>query len=223
MSTVLGGILPSTVAVAEAFVDPPEAVLLPEEEAVVAAAGDKRRREFTTVRHCARQALATLGRPPAPILPGRKGAPSWPAGVVGSMTHCAGYRAAALAEATQITSIGVDAEPSEPLPEGVLDIVARPAELAHLEALSRVAPELCWDRLLFTAKEAVYKTWFPLTGRWLSFEEAEIAFDPVAMTFVATLLVPGPVLGAGPVDRFHGRFAVANGLALAGIAIGLIH
>jgi 4'-phosphopantetheinyl transferase EntD len=85
------------VACAESFVDPPEAVLFPEEEAVIARAVPKRRQEFTTARHCARTALATLGAPPAPILPGEMGAPTWPPGYVGTMTHCAGYRAAAIA------------------------------------------------------------------------------------------------------------------------------
>ena len=72
------------------------AVLYPEEEAVVAKAVDKRRREFAVVRSCARRAMEKLGVPPQPVLPGERGAPGWPAGLVGSMTHCDGYGAAAL-------------------------------------------------------------------------------------------------------------------------------
>src|SRR5262245_28830029 len=95
-------LVPGAVTAVEAFVDPPDATLFPEEEAVVRAAVDKRRREFTTARVCARAALAKLGYPPIPILPGKRGAPTWPDGVVGSMTHCAGYRAAAVARATEV-------------------------------------------------------------------------------------------------------------------------
>jgi hypothetical protein len=84
-------LLPDTVSAVEAFADPPDAFLFPEEEAVVRNAVDKRRREFTTARVCARAALAKIGYPAAPILPGLRGSPGWPAGVVGSMTHCAGY------------------------------------------------------------------------------------------------------------------------------------
>ena len=51
-------LLPGTAAVAEAFDDPPDAVLLPAEEALLVNAVEPRRREFRTVRHLARQALA---------------------------------------------------------------------------------------------------------------------------------------------------------------------
>ena len=73
--------------------DPPGGVLFPEEERVVANAVAARRRDYTTVRTCARACLERLGYPPVPILPGVGGAPSWPAGVQGSMTHCIGYAA----------------------------------------------------------------------------------------------------------------------------------
>ena len=82
-------VLARGVASVEAFCDPPDAVLYPGEAELVARAVDKRRREFCTVRHCARQALRQLGLPPAPVLRGERGEPRWPAGVVGSMTHCA--------------------------------------------------------------------------------------------------------------------------------------
>ncbi|WP_158717200.1 4'-phosphopantetheinyl transferase family protein [Streptomyces sp. NRRL F-4474] len=78
------------------------------------AAVAARRREFATVRRCARQSLAALGIPPMPLLPGERGAPLWPRGTVGSMTHCLGYRAAAAARADEITALGIDAEPHQP-------------------------------------------------------------------------------------------------------------
>lgn len=73
-------ILPSTVMATESFDDPVGADLYPAETTLVAASVDKRRREFTTVRHCARQALAALGLPPAPILSGTRRAPVLPSG-----------------------------------------------------------------------------------------------------------------------------------------------
>ena len=60
--------------------------------------------------------------------PGAKREPLWPAGVVGSITHCDGYRAAAVARATDLATVGIDAEPHEPLPDGVLAAIALPAE-----------------------------------------------------------------------------------------------
>jgi 4'-phosphopantetheinyl transferase EntD len=148
---VIEQILPAAVTAVEAFTDPPDVLLFPEEEALVAQAVDKRRREFATARGCARSALATLGFAAAPILTGDKGAPQWPAGVVGSITHCAGYRAAAVARSDQVRSLGVDAEPDDVLPHGVLDVVSLPAERDRLWQLTAAAPGTCWDRLLFSA------------------------------------------------------------------------
>ncbi|MGZ9935080.1 4'-phosphopantetheinyl transferase family protein [Streptomyces sp. NC-S4] len=172
---LIGGILPAAVAVSEAFADDPAAFLFPEEEAAIARAVPGRRREFATARLCARRALAELGRPPAPLLPGPRGAPSWPAGVVGSLTHCEGYRAAAVARRGDLAGLGIDAEPHRPLPAHVLEAVAVPAEHARHRVLSATVPQVCWDRVLFCAKEAVYKAWFPRTGLPLEFGEADIA------------------------------------------------
>jgi 4'-phosphopantetheinyl transferase EntD len=217
ISLVIETLLPDAAAVVEAFDDPPEAVLYPQERAVVDRAVDKRVREFTTVRHCARQALARLGVAPAPILPDPRGAPQWPKGVVGSMTHCDGYRAAVVARSADLASLGVDAEPHAPLPPDVLAVVSLPTERERLAQLAVRHPDVCWDRVLFCAKEAVYKVWYPLTGAWLDFEQAQIAFDQT--TFHARLLVPGPFVGATRLSAFTGRWKVQDGLVFTAIAI----
>lgn len=213
-------ILPAAVIAVEAYDDPPDVVLFPEEEQVIAKSVEKRRREFTTARHCARQALARLGLPPAPILPGERGAPGWPNGVVGSMTHCAGYRAAVLARDTDIVTVGIDAEPHEPLPNGVEKAVTRPEERVHLAELAAVDATVHWDKLLFAAKESVYKAWFPLTHKWLGFEDARVTFDP-AGTFEAELMVPGPVVESGTLAGFSGRWLVDKGLAITAISLAV--
>lgn len=212
-------ILGAGVAAAEAFEDLPGVVLFPEEDEVVAKAVDKRRREFATARACARKALAALGQPSAPIVTGYRGAPQWPPGVVGSITHCDGYRAAAVARAADVTTLGVDAEPDEPLPDGVLDLVAGPEEQAWLAGKGATTAGPCWDRLLFSAKESVYKAWFPLTRRWLDFSDATLTFDPMTSTFTARLLVPGPVVGDRQVAEFAGRWLARDGLVLTAIVL----
>ncbi len=206
-------ILPSWVASSECFEDPPDVVLFPEEEAAVARAVDKRRREFGTARHCARRALADLGLPPVPILPGERGAPGWPAGVVGAITHCAGYRAAAVS--LEALTVGIDAEPHEPLPDGVLGAVSLPEERA---AIAELDDGVHWGRLLFSAKESVYKAWFPLARRWLGFEEAHLTFSSSG-TFTARLLVPGPRVEGQELTGFTGRWLVSDGLVVTAIAV----
>ncbi|WP_406673162.1 4'-phosphopantetheinyl transferase superfamily protein [Nonomuraea sp. N2-4H] len=194
---------PQVVAVESRDDDDLDGVLFPEEEALVARAVDKRRKEFAAARICARRALALLGRPPAPILSGSRGEPLWPDGIVGSITHCAGYRGAVAAVRSEVASIGIDAEPDGPLPDGVLDAVALPEESVLVR--ERAGQDgVHWDRLLFCAKEAVYKTWYPLTGRWLGFEEARIDLvaDPAPAVVSGTESTPGsapaPAPGSAP-------------------------
>jgi 4'-phosphopantetheinyl transferase EntD len=216
---VIGDILPPPVAVEEAFGDLPGTVLFAEEEAVIARAVDKRRREFTTARACARTALGKLGLPPVPILPGFRGAPQWPAGVVGSITHCDGYRACAVARDSDIVTIGLDAEPHDRLPDGVLDAVSLAPERERVAELTAAVPGVCWDRMLFCVKESVYKAWFPLTNRWLGFEQARVDFDPASESFTAQLLVSGPVVNGRTLTGFTGRWLVSQGLIVTAIVI----
>jgi 4'-phosphopantetheinyl transferase EntD len=216
---VIEDILPPQVAVAEEFGDVEDVTLFPAEEAVIARAVGKRRREFITSRACARAALAKLGLPPVPIVPGLRGAPQWPAGVVGSITHCAGYRASVVARDQDVVTVGVDAEPHDKLPDGVLHAVSSGAEQAGLAALAARRPDVHWDRLLFSAKESVYKAWFPLTRRWLGFEEAHIDFDPAHGTFTARLLVDGPVVNGTQLTGFDGHWLVSRGLLSTAITI----
>ncbi|MFI7358413.1 4'-phosphopantetheinyl transferase [Streptomyces avidinii] len=229
-------ILPTAVAYAESFADVPESTLLPEElEALGAARHEGRRREFTTVRDCARRALADLGVPPVAVLPGERGAPVWPHGVVGSMTHCPGYRAAAVASRTRVRAVGIDAEPHEALPGRVLEAVARAEELERLAALTAGCPQVHWDRLLFCVKESVYKAWFPMTRRRLGFGDASVSFDRAAGTFRAELVETGGAGGAGgtaaisviaegdgepPVPlHYEGRWAATPELLLAATVV----
>ncbi|MGF1343531.1 4'-phosphopantetheinyl transferase family protein [Streptomyces flavovirens] len=219
-------LFPDSVVAVESYGDDgaDQAPLHPGEEAVVARSVDKRRREFTAVRTCARRAMEKLGVPPQPVLPGERGAPRWPDGLRGSMTHCDGYRAAALVRATDLASLGIDAEPHGPLPEGVLRSVALPVEQERLALLATRLPAVHWDRLLFSAKESVYKAWFPLTGMWLGFEEADIEIHPDPGTepcgrFRARLLVPGPVVGARRLGHFDGRWIVRQGLVTTAVTV----
>jgi 4'-phosphopantetheinyl transferase EntD len=219
---VIEELLPAWAVAEHTFADTlgdPAAVMFPEEAARVARAVPKRRREYATVRVCARTALSRLGYAPAPLLSTKRGAPLWPAGVVGSMTHCDGYRAAAVARGTTAASIGIDAEPNGPLPAGVLDQIALPAERDRLGGLAARHPSTHWDRLLFSAKESVFKTWYPLTGRELDFCEADLTIAPTDGTFTARLLVPGPVVAGRRIDMFTGRWAAGNGLVVTAIAL----
>ncbi len=180
--------------------------LFAEEAHALGAAVGARRREFETGRACARRALARLGLPAVAIAGGSRGEPLWPAGFVGSITHCAGYRACAVARSDDILALGIDAEPDAPLPAGVLAAVASAAER---RALAAHEPGIRWDRVLFSAKEAVFKAWYPLTGAALGFEDADVRIDAGAATFTASLRD----------GELRGRWGVRDGIVATAVAV----
>ena len=168
---LIGSILPAAVIGVEAFGDEGAGPLFPQERETVRRAVPGRVAEFTTVRHCARRALQGLGIEPVPIPTSPSRAPVWPPGVVGSLTHCAGYRAAAVAWGADAATIGIDAEPDLPLPGDTLSVVASASER---DALAALPAGPAWDRLLFSVKESMFKAWHPLMGEWLGFEDADV-------------------------------------------------
>jgi 4'-phosphopantetheinyl transferase EntD len=220
VSSLLPDTLVDAMAYAELYSDPPDLMPLPEEEPLIARSVAKRRNEFVTVRYCARQALGELGLPPVPILKGDKGEPCWPDGVVGSLTHCEGFRGAVVARRSDVRTVGIDAEPHDVLPKGVLDAISLPGERAELGALPA---GLHWDRILFCAKEATYKAWFPLTHRWLGFEDAQITFtvddSGDTGTFESRILIDPAAESGAPLSALSGRWTVRAGLALTAIVL----
>ncbi|MET8871159.1 4'-phosphopantetheinyl transferase superfamily protein [Nocardia sp. NPDC004604] len=210
---LLGNLLPEPeLHTAEIIGHDPTASLLPEERAVLLSekTADVRVREATNGRTAARRALQSLGIPETPILRGPKGEPLWPAGVVGAITHKEGYYAAVVADAAHIRSIGIDAEDNGPMSEGAMRIAARPEEQVWLAEVGR-HDGVHWDRVLFSAKESVYKAWYQLTGRSkIGFRDALLTFDIDAGTFHAQLFVDGTAISGSPVTEMSGRFVVCD-------------
>ena len=224
-TTMINPLLPAGVASAESFGDPAGLTALPAEESTIGRAVEKRRKEFITARSCARVALGELGIDPVPIMRGEKDMPLWPDGIVGSITHTNGYRAAIVAHGLAVRSLGIDAEPHEPLPDGVLDLTS----IAEERDVLASRPEgLHWDRLLFCAKETTYKAWFPLTRRWLGFEDAHITFEQSGEldgggahgTFSSRILIdPAAADGGPPLLELPGRWLIARGFITTTIAL----
>jgi 4'-phosphopantetheinyl transferase EntD len=140
--------------------------------------------------------------------------------VVGSLTHTQGYRGAVVGRSASVRSVGIDAEPHGVLPDGVLNAISLPAERYEIGAHPG---GLHWDRILFCAKEATYKAWFPLTERWLGFEDAHITFDVdpsgVSGTFVSRILIDPAARFGPPLTELAGRWSVGGGLALTAIVL----
>jgi 4'-phosphopantetheinyl transferase EntD len=215
----LEALLPAGASAAATRADVSGVPLFPEEEAAVRRAIARRRDEFATGRACARAALESLGLPELAIPTGSAGEPRWPAGVVGSITHCDGYRACAVAREADLAALGIDAEPNRPLPERLLADVAFGDERALVRRLAGAEPDVRWDRVLFSAKEAVYKAWFPRARRRLGFEDVALTIDHRAGTFSAELPPPGLPLADGALQVLSGRWAVDGEVVLTAVAV----
>jgi len=147
-----------------------EDALMPEEAPAFAASVVKVRRASGAARIVARELLARVGHAGCALPKTPSGAPIWPAGVVGSLAHDTRIAVAAVGLQDEVRGLGIDIEPNEPLPAGLLDLVATPRERPIL------ANDPCAGRLLFVAKEAVYKALHPLDHTFLDHQDVEIDF-----------------------------------------------
>jgi enterobactin synthetase component D / holo-[acyl-carrier protein] synthase len=216
--SILAGLLPAAVASAETR-EPLRDGLFPAEEPALAGAGERRRDQFTRGRVCARRALGALGITPQAIPVGPRGAPVWPPGTVGSITHCAGYCAAAVAGAEDVVALGIDAEPNTPLPPRAIARVASERELAAIDhdlvAREGVSP----GKLLFSAKEAVYKAWFPLTGAPLGLRDVELTIDLAGGRLEARPLISPARLEGGEISTLSGRWCARDGIVCVAVVL----
>ncbi len=167
--------LPEFVVVAHGStaVDPlPE---LPAEEAayVHERAIESRRRDFAVGRAAAHQALGLLGADRGPILRGDLGEPLWPPGVVGSITHAAGHIAVAVAQEAECGGIGLDLEHLDRYFPELIAHIAFDEERSRLLDLDETdRPRAAIE--LFSAKEALYKAFYPRVGDFFGFSSARI-------------------------------------------------
>ena len=224
---MIADVLPTGAVASEAFGPAGDRELFPAEAAAIATADPARRSEFAAGRAVAHAALARLHAAAGPVLSGPAGEPGWPDGVVGSITHCAGYRACAVAWARDVAAIGIDAEPCLALADGLLTAVASDAERVWLAELSAAGPGIPWDRVLFSAKESVYKAWHPRTGERPGLLGMTVRICP-AGTFAADLPCgsaasasphPGASAAGPPVARLTGRWLVSSRLIVTAASI----
>lgn len=148
-----------------------EAALLPP------GAARSRRLGFHKGRAAAHEALRRLGRPAAAILRGPYREPLWPDGVVGSITHHAGHALAAVALRRECGGLGIDLEHLDRWFPELEAHTAYGTERALLETLQGDARQrACLE--IFSAKESIYKAFFPRVGSFFGFAAAEVKPAP---------------------------------------------
>jgi 4'-phosphopantetheinyl transferase EntD len=147
-----------------------ERALMPEEALRFGSSIARVRRASGAARIVARELLFRVGCGTCAIPNEPSGAPIWPSGIVGSLAHDSHVAVAAVALHRDFANIGIDIEPAEPLPAELLNIVATPSEQLSLNA------DPYGGRLLFVAKEAVYKAVAPLDQVFLDHHDVEVDF-----------------------------------------------
>lgn len=203
----LARLFPAGVAVSVVGIGAGPPALLPEEMAAVAGAVPARVAEFAAGRLAARRAMAALGHPPGPIPAGADRAPLWPVGLSGSISHAAGVAVAAVRVGGPL---GLDLEEDAALEPDLWPLICDPGELAALPETDRGRAA----RLVFSAKEAIYKAQYPLTGRLIGFEAVAVTLEDGG--FVARLRQEVGPLPQG--YRMRGRVERVDGLILTGVA-----
>jgi 4'-phosphopantetheinyl transferase EntD len=128
------------------------------------------RRASGAARVVARELLAHVGLPGRALPKASSGAPIWPAGIVGSLSHDRSIAVAAVALNRDYRALGIDIEPGEPLPCDLIEIVATPQER------ETIGDDALRMRLLFAAKEAVYKAVYPLDQTFLDYHDVQVDF-----------------------------------------------
>lgn len=169
VATALTRLLPPGSGVGAARPADP-ALLHPEERAAIARAIPARQREFAGGRLAARRALAQIGQTDHAIPMGADRAPIWPRGVCGTITHAGPVCLAAASADPGLVGLGIDLEPDEPLPPDLLAEILLPEE--------RDLPA----RLVFSAKEAVFKALYPIVGHVFGFDAVRLRLDAHSFT-----------------------------------------
>ncbi len=149
------------------------ALLLPGEGAGMGRAVPERLQEFAAGRLCARRAMAEFGIVDFALRMSDDRQPLWPDGFAGSITHTAGFCAAAVAPRRQVHALGLDSEVVGDVRLEIWPRICLPIELAWVRSLS-ASERAAAVTLIFCAKEAFYKCQYPLAGERLNFQDVGI-------------------------------------------------
>lgn len=176
MSDLIGKILPSIVAHCDRPDEAGNFSLHPRELEAIDALHlpIDRQAQFELGRRCAHAAMAKLGRTDMPVLIDRQGAPVWPAGIVGSITHAPGYCAAAVARAHNFHAIGINAEAWQQFPTDIAEDISIPWEIDAMEPTIDIRLKL---GVLFSAKQSIFKALRPVVQRDFDFRSVALKVD----------------------------------------------
>ena len=179
----------------------------------------KRTADFLAGRACARQALHAFAIDNFALGSNADRSARWPEGVSGSITHTAGFSAAAVAAQAVVSGIGIDAEVVSSVAPELWANILTPAERAVAASLP-AERRARYAAVVFSAKESFYKCQAPLTGVWLDFLDVvvNVRFDTDTDAAGRFSIAPPPQCGRTFAARpLTGRFRIEDDLVVTGI------
>ena len=198
----------------------PDFQLHPEEENISTSFGSsKRSAEFSLGRYCAHRALSKFELESVPILRNTESRePYWPKLIRGSITHSEGFAAAAVGLTKDVSGIGIDLESlSRVVDFNIRRHVCVDKEREFLESLPTEQANR-YLRIIFSAKESIFKCFFPISKTYLYFQDAEIIIDEKNSEF--TFLLSKACTGITSAGFQHsGSFSIKDDLLLTSIYI----
>ena len=145
------------------------------------------------------------------------GQPSWPEGIVGSITHTDDYCAAVVARKNHCNAIGLDAESMEGITPDLYPYICTAEEHDRLRAME-FGMRAKAAALIFSAKEAFYKCQFPLTAEFLDFQDIQLDVCGLAFGEGRCSLLPARAITLEEhfAPPYEGRFCINHDLILSG-------
>jgi len=178
--------------------------------------GHTRSATFELGRRAARKALLSLGAPDTPLGRRDDGAPIFPAGFLGSISHTVHegtvYAVGAASLASAVCALGVDIERFRSPRVGLLERIGSAQEIQWANERDTERRTIT----IFSAREALYKAVRPFYGYPMRYEETELRWDETRGGFSATTLLPRSNLKQ--VESFVG-VRVDTSFVVTGVAI----
>lgn len=98
----------------------------------------------------------------------------------------------AVAKSGNVAGIGLDIEPVEPSVYDIIDFVCTPSEMEWLQYKSANSRGY-WVKVIFSAKESIFKHCFPLLRRFLDFQDVIVKINTASGHFRAIFLTNKPI------------------------------
>ena len=138
----------------------------------------KRKSEYLAGRYAAKLALSAEELDKVQVGTGMQREPLWPEGVVGSLSHCKNMAACCVFRPSEQIGLGVGIDIESPIDRDTVDQI-QDQVLSPEEALlvfSNCSKEQVAKRFtqVFSAKESLYKSLFPLVNTFFDCKEAVV-------------------------------------------------